>query len=155
AAAGSFSVTGYPSPTTAGVSHAFTVTARDVYGNVATGYTGTVHFTSTDAQAALPADATPTNGTGPFSLTLKPAGIQALTATDTGNAALTGTQGGITVSPAAAAQLRVSGPSASTAGSAISFTVTALDAFNNTATGYAGTVHFTSSDGQATLPADY
>jgi ELWxxDGT repeat protein len=38
---------------------------------------------------------------------------------------------------------------------AFSVTVTALDPFGNTATGYAGTVHFTSSDSQPTLPADY
>jgi len=33
-----------------------TVTAKDAYGNVATGYLGTVHFTSTDANAVLPAN---------------------------------------------------------------------------------------------------
>jgi len=27
---------------------------QDAYGNTATGYTGTVHFTSSDAKAALP-----------------------------------------------------------------------------------------------------
>src|SRR5260370_35767000 len=36
-----------------------------------------------------------------------------------------------------------------------SVTVTALDQFNNVATGYTGIVHFTSSDGQAVLPANY
>ncbi len=41
-----------------------------------------------------------------------------------------------------------------TAGTAIIVTVTALDAFNNTATGYAGTIHFTGSDNAAQLPAD-
>ena len=30
-----------------------TVTAKDTYGNIATGYTGTVHFTSTDGAATL------------------------------------------------------------------------------------------------------
>ena len=30
-----------------------------------------------------------------------------------------------------------------------------MDAFGNTATGYLGTVHFTSSDGPAVLPANY
>src|SRR5437016_9859462 len=49
------------SPTTAGTAGSFTVSARDAYGNTATGYTGTVHFTSSDAQAALPADYTFTN----------------------------------------------------------------------------------------------
>ena len=33
-----------------------TATARDRYGNVATGYTGTAHFTSTDKTATLPLD---------------------------------------------------------------------------------------------------
>src|SRR5205085_2475929 len=48
----------------------------------------------------------------------------------------------------------VSAPASATAGTAFNFTVTALDAFNNTATSYAGTVHFTSSDGAATLPGN-
>ena len=56
AAAASFAVTGFPSPTTAGVAQAFTVTALDAYGNIATDYTGTVTFTSSDGQAALPAN---------------------------------------------------------------------------------------------------
>src|SRR5262249_33611533 len=42
-----------------------------------------------------------------------------------------------------------------TAGSAFSVTVTAKDASNNTITGYTGTIHFTSNDGQAVLPGDY
>ena len=44
----------------------------------------------------------------------------------------------------------IGAPASATAGSAFSFTVTALDQFNNTAAGYAGNVHFTSSDGAAT-----
>jgi hypothetical protein len=55
----------------------------------------------------------------------------------------------------ASAHLQITGPSSSTAGSPFSITVTALDSTNNVLTGYTGTVHFTSSDGQATLPADY
>ena len=38
-------------------------------------------------------------------------------------------------------------PASATAGVAFNFTVTALDALGNTATGYSGTVHFTSTDG--------
>ena len=37
-------------------------------------------------------------------------------------------------------------------GGSFSATVTALDASNNTVTGYSGTVHFSSTDLQATLP---
>mgnify|MGYP003299294095 CR=1 FL=1 len=40
-------------------------------------------------------------------------------------------------------------------GTAANATVTAKDAFGNVATAYTGTIHFTSSDGAATLPADY
>ncbi|HEX3842707.1 MAG TPA: putative Ig domain-containing protein, partial [Acidimicrobiales bacterium] len=52
----------------------------------------------------------------------------------------------LTVNPAPATQFVVSAPGTATAGGAFNFTVTAEDAFGNTATGYAGTVHFTSSD---------
>src|SRR5207302_11225751 len=67
---------------------------------------------------------------------------------------ITGTSNAIAVGAAAASHFAVSAPASATAGSAFNFTVTALDALNNTATSYAGTVHFTSSDGAATLPAN-
>jgi hypothetical protein len=54
-------------------------------------YSGIVHFTSSDAQAVLPANATLTNGIGPFNATLKTAGTQTITATDTVTASITGT----------------------------------------------------------------
>jgi hypothetical protein len=152
----SFVVAAYPSPTTAGAAHSFTVTAKDASGNVATGYAGSVHFTSSDGAAVLPADASLTNGTGTFSATLKTAGTQSLTATDAVNNAIAGTQGGIVVNAAAATSLTVAGyPSPVTAGTSNSFNVTVKDAFGNVASGYAGSVHFTGSDAQATLPADY
>src|SRR5262249_9369236 len=49
----------------------------------------------------------------------------------------------------------ISAPTATTAGSAFSITVTAQDAGNLTVAGYQGAVHFTSTDGTALLPADY
>src|SRR5207253_6553589 len=120
------------------------------------GYAGTVHFSSSDVQAVLPVNATLSNGTGTFSATLKTAGNQSLTATDTVSASVIGTQSGITVNPAAASTLLVTGfPASITAGVAASFSVTARDAYSNLATGYTGTLHFTSSDTQAALPANY
>ncbi len=154
AAASTFQVRGFPAAVTAGTRGNFTVTAFDPYGNVATGYAGTVHVSSSDGQAALAADATLTNGTGVFGATLKTAGAQSLTASDSTNAALTGSESGIAVSPGAAAALVLSGPSSVTAGAPFGFSVTADDAYGNVATGYAGTVHFRSSDSQAALPAD-
>jgi hypothetical protein len=143
-----------PANATAGSAFNFTVTAKDQFNNTATGYSGTVHFTSTDGQATLPANSTLTNGTGTFSATLKTAGNQTITATDTVTISITGTSNNITVSAAAATHFSVSAPANATAGTAFNFTVTAQDQFGNTATGYAGTVHFTSSDGQAVLPAN-
>jgi hypothetical protein len=133
-ATSTFLVTGFPSPTTAGNAGNFTVTAEDAYGNPNPGYTGTVHFTSSDKQAGLPADSPLTKGTGQFSATLKTAGPQSLTATDTVTHSTTGSQTGITVNAAAAAQL-VFGqqPTNTPAGSFITpaVTVQVLDAYKN------------------------
>jgi len=152
-----FAVTGFPA-TTAGVSQSFTVTAQDAFGNVITGYTGTVSFGSSDPQASLPAAYTFTladSGVHTFSATLKTAGSQSLSVSDLFNTALAGTQAAIPVTAAAAASFTVAGFPATTAGVSQSFTVTARDAFGNIATGYTGTVSFSSSDAQAGLPASY
>ena len=154
----SFSVSGFPASTQAGVPGNFTVTALNDDGTADTGYTGTVSFSSPDVQAALPGVYTFTSGDAgvhTFSATLKTAGTQSITATDRTTSTVTASETGITVTPAAASHLAVSAPAGSTAGSAFSVTVTALDPYNNTASGYGGIVHFTSSDGQASLPADY
>ena len=163
AGAVSLSVSGYPSPTVAGKSHSFTVTALDAFGNTATGYTGTVHFTNTnDAAAVLPSNYAFVGGDAgskSFSATFKTVagGTKALTVTDTVTGSITGFQAPITVTAAGAASLSVSGyPSPTVAGVSHSFTVTALDAFGNTATGYTGTVHFTNTnDAAAVLPSNY
>ena len=46
-----------PTSSTAGTAFDVIVTALDAYGNTATGYTGTVHFTGADGQALLPGGA--------------------------------------------------------------------------------------------------
>ncbi|HMD16972.1 MAG TPA: glycosyl hydrolase family 28-related protein [Terriglobales bacterium] len=56
--------------------------------------------------------------------------------------------------PPAATHFSVSGPTSSGAGFAFTFTVSALDSENNVVTGYAGMVHFTSSDPAAVLPSN-
>ena len=157
AAAASMTLTGLTAGT-AGMTQTATVSAVDQYNNVAKGYTGTVHFTSSDGQAVLPADYTflaADNGSRGFPVTLKTAGSQSVTVTDTVTATLTATQSGLVISPAGAATLQVIGLTPAVAGTAQTPTVTAIDAFNNRATAYTGTVHFTSSDSQATLPANY
>src|SRR5439155_1535797 len=102
--------------TTAGTAFNVTVTAQDGKGNTDPTYTGTVHFTSTDSQAVLPANytftttatappgTTPDNGVHTFSVTLKTAGSQTITATDTTSSSITGSTT-VTVNPASAAKL--------------------------------------------------
>jgi hypothetical protein len=159
AAASTLSVTEFPSPTASGASAGFIVTARDPYGNVAPSYRGTVHITSSDPQASLPADYTFTaadNGVHAFSAVLRTLGTQSITATDTTTATITGTQSGIVVTPKA---LVVTFPTEVTAGDPQVLTVTAVDASGTVLPNYTGTVHFTSTDPQARsgieLPADY
>jgi hypothetical protein len=147
-----------PASAVAGSAFNVTVKALSDSGNPVGGYIGTVHFRSSDGQAILPSDYTFTSddaGVHTFTVTLKTAGTQSITATDTiGGFSASAT--GILVSPAAASTLTFSGvPSTVTAGSAFGFTLTARDPFNNIATGYGGTVTFTSTDSQATLPANF
>lgn len=80
---------------------AVTVTARDAFENLVPSYTGVVHLTSSDANAALPADVVmDANSRG--SATVMPGvafgtvGVQTLTATDA-NQRLSGNQTGIVV----------------------------------------------------------
>ena len=150
AEAASFMVGGFPTATTAGVAHSFTVTARDAFGNVATGYLGTAAFTSSDPIASLPANYTFTAadaGTHTFSATLKRAGAQYILVTDSLASSITGNESGIAVSAAAVSQFAISGPTNVTKGVGFKITVTAGDAFGNLNTSYRGTVHLSSTDG--------
>jgi hypothetical protein len=94
-----FSVTASTPNPGFGLPFSVTVTAQDPSGTTATSYTGTVHLTSSDPRASLPADFTFTaadKGTHTFTnVVLNTAGAQTVTATDTNAAA--GFQGSATV----------------------------------------------------------
>ena len=141
---------------TAGTPTGFTLTVKDAYNNTITDFAGSVHFTTTDPAGTVPADYTfqgADQGVHTFA--------NATTFFTAGTRSVTVVGGGVsgsnswTVQAAAANHFRVTAPAASTAGSAFAATITALDPYNNVATGYRGTVHFTSTDARATLPADY
>jgi probable HAF family extracellular repeat protein len=160
-----FALSGFPSTTTAGVAHNVTVTVLNPDGSTDTGYTGTVHFASSDPKAALPANYTFTatdHGVHTFRVTLKTAtglnnaaGTQSFTVTDTADAGITGAQTGINVNPGAATHFAVFALTGVRSGQSFSIIVQAQDAFGNIATGYTGTVHFTDSVRGETLPANY
>src|SRR5262249_46207867 len=135
----------------------FTATAYDVFGNVTTGYRGTVHVTSSDGQATLPPDFTFTAtdaGVHNFSATLQTAGTQSITTTDTANSSITGT-GLVQVNAAPATHLGLTGYPAAPAGTGGFVLVQALDPFGNVDPNYTGTVHLTSTDPQPYLDPDY
>jgi predicted outer membrane repeat protein len=93
-------ITGAPSSDYLGGAFNFTVTVYDQFNNVATGYTGTMAFTSTDTAASLPGNYTFTAadaGSHLFTATLNTVGSQTITATDSANS-LTVTTGSIAVS---------------------------------------------------------
>jgi hypothetical protein len=77
-----------------GVPFSMTVTALDPYGNTATSYRGTVHFTSSDPQASVPGDGTFTaadNGVHTFDgFVLRTPADQTFTGTDTVTPSITG-----------------------------------------------------------------
>ncbi len=154
-----FSVTPSLTSVVAGTSFTVTVRALDTANQLIPNYRGTVHFTSDDAQAALPPDYAFTAadaGVHTFSVTLATAGTDQVIATDTGNNSLTG-RTAVTVSPADLDHLVVSTSAGNpqVAGTAFDVTVKAEDAFNNTVPGYTGLVMFSSADPRAVLPADY
>jgi hypothetical protein len=155
----SLKISGFPTPSTAGTAGAFSIAVYNADGTIDTAYKGTVHFTSSDAQAVLPVDYTFTAadaGQQAFSARLETARTQSITATDEAVPSIKGSETGIAVQPAALSALAVTSyPATDTIGTANSFTVTAVDGYGNTITNYTGTVHFTSTDPQAILPADY
>jgi hypothetical protein len=94
AAASAFVISG-PSSVASGTAFSITITAVDAYGNVATGYRGTVHFSDSVGGATLPANYTFTAGdSGVHTFTglkLKTKGWQTITVTDTLNSSILGT----------------------------------------------------------------
>jgi hypothetical protein len=152
-------ISAFPTPTVAGAPDTFTVTVEDSSGNIVPGYRGTIHFSSSDSSASLPPDYTFTaadNGVHTFNAVFRTAGTQSLTATDIQDN-LSGSQSDIAVTAAAADHFLVT-PSVETtvAGTPFDFTITVQDAYDNTVTGYTGTVGFSSADPYgATLPAAY
>lgn len=143
-------VTQVANPVTAGTASNVQVKAVNAAGVTATGYTGTVHFTSSDSQAVLPADYTFVAGDAGIKLftggvTLKTAGTQSVTATDTATATITGSQTGIVVNAAAAAKITVTATPSIISSSVKALTTllaTIYDFFDNIVTTFVNAVTF-------------
>jgi hypothetical protein len=134
----------------AGQAFSLRVTARDAFGNTATGYAGTVHFAG--AAGTLPADYAFTAadaGVHTFGgVVLTALGTQTVTATDTARPALTSSLA-LTVSPGPLDHFVLSFVPNATAGQPFAFTATAKDSAGNTITAYNAPA--TWNDGTGTL----
>lgn len=162
--------TGTPTAQTAGTAFNVTVNSVDANWNVVSS-TNTVGITSSDVNATLPSNAALVAGTQTFSVTLKTGGSRTITGTNiTDGTKTANTSPSITVSAGLCAKMQlllpgetaapgtVSGKTgtttAATAGSLFSVTANAVDANWNVVTSCNNTVSITSSDVNATLPAN-
>jgi hypothetical protein len=162
--------TGTPTTRTAGTPFNVTVNAVDANWNVASTATDTVALTSSDANAALPANTALVGGTQTVSVTFKTAGTRTLTASDvTDGTKTSNTSPSVTVNVGAFAKLQVLVPGETAApgsvtgktgtptsqptGTAFNVTVNAVDGNWNLVNTVTHTVGITSSDSAATLPA--
>ena len=143
----------------AGVAQSFTVSARDIYGNLAADFRDTISFATSDTKAALPATYIFTGadgGTHIFTMTFKSASGQTFTVTDTNNPTRTFFQQDINIAASTVSGFSLVLPSNVTAGIAFTLKLVAVDAFGNTVSNYTGTVHVSGPTGAGNLlPADY
>ena len=101
---------------TSGTPVNFTVTALDSTNETASSYSGIVHFSSSDPQAALPSNSPLMNGSGGFSATLETAGNQIISATDSASASIRGSSATIDVIAVGAITITSGAPTSGTVG---------------------------------------
>ena len=130
-----------------------TVTALDSSNNTDGYYSGYLQFSSSDS-AAFPSLVTLTNGVGVFSVSLRTAGSQTITASDATTASITGTSSPISVENPATHLAVFATPTTVETGNGFILNVVAQDQNNNTVTTYGGTVQVTCTDPLAQVPAD-
>ena len=147
---GVLAVSAFASSSVAGTAQSLTITARNASGATATGYRGTIHFTSTDRSAVLPADYTFTAadaGAHAFSVKFETAGTQSVTVTDEVHLSISGTRTGTVaapggtyhaVSPARVLDTRPSGGGVTNIGLTGKFTAGSVRAFTVAGALYVG-----------------
>src|SRR5213075_2783881 len=162
--------TGTPTAQNTGTAFNVTANAVDANWNIVSS-THTVGITTTDANDTHPASAAMTAGTKTFAVTFKSAGSWTVTATDSTDATKTAsTSPSITANAGAFAKLQIlvpgetaapgsstgktGTPTAQTAGTPFNVTVNAVDNFWNVINTAADMVDISSTDSNATLPAD-
>lgn len=140
-----------PDHTRAGETVPLTLTVRDAFGNVVTDFVGPLTITCDDPDATLPGDiamSAADAGVKSFGAALRTAGDKSLTV----SAGSLNVSHEVAVSPAALDHFAVGDLAPVDEGAPFAVTLTALDAFGNVATNFAGTIGLTSDDPNAQLP---
>ncbi len=140
----------------AGIPGKVTVIALDASNHKVSGYDGTIHFTSNDGSAVLPADytfSTNDHGKAFFPVTFATVGNETVTAADTTTASITGSGTTIVTPAPVATHFLIEVPRKITAGQAASITVIAEDASNHPVPNYTGTVTLSTGKSADILPA--
>jgi flagellin-like protein len=130
---------------TAGTAFSITITAKDTSGNTVTSYTGTNTLTVSSGTINPTSTTAFTAGVWTGSVTITQAGTGLSISTTGGGKS--GTSGTFTVNAGAASKFAFNTISTQTAGTAFSITITAQDAYGNTATSYTGNPTLTYSAG--------
>lgn len=145
-----------PSLAPIGTATSVTVAAVDGYNNAVTTFTGAVHLSA--ANSNLPASYTfvaGDHGKHAFNVTFTSAGSKTVSATAASNNAITGQTSLLAYVAGMATHLSVTVGGPVFTGMPTLVQIVALDAGNQIATNYLGVVHYTSSDGFASLLNDY
>ncbi|HEX3766038.1 MAG TPA: hypothetical protein VHW23_45390 [Kofleriaceae bacterium] len=157
APATAFQLSALPVAASAGDSLVLTITARDPFGNVATGFTGLVRVASADPTDILPPTGGFTAGVRTVVVAFTKVGNHTATVQDIAAQLPSATTTSVGIGPGAPFRIALAPANqTATAGGPELFTATLVDFFNNTATNYLGTLHFVAlGDPAASVPADF
>lgn len=151
-AATHFGIVAPSGPIQAGTPFQITVTALDAKNNPDPTYVGTVQFAGFTPPLPDYQFQSSDNGQHTFTVTLDHAGLDSITVADTLKTTAKGSAS-VTIVPAAISGFLVTGfPPSAEHNTSYTFTVTAVDSYGNTVTGYLGTVEFSNTGGTALLP---
>lgn len=148
AAAHSYQLSPLPASATAGDALVLTITALDVFGNVATGYGGQVHLASADSTDVLPPDGALGAGVRTVSLAFIKTGNHVVQIQDVASSLPAANTSSVAVGPAAPTVV-LSLPPDANSGYAVNVGVAIKDVFANAIPTFAGKVSFTSTDSGA------
>ena len=145
-----------PASTVAGEGFPLTIVARDASNEPVTGYTGTVHFSSSDPNADLPSDtafvATDAGSRAFSGVTLRTSGGQSVTVQDTLITSATGSATVAVGADPAVAELDVQASTTQiTAGGSVTFTASGSDRYGNPLGDVTSSTAFEMSEGECVL----